>query len=250
MQFPGNPTPTIAASVRASIDANNGSEAVAGADAPSVDELRLQIPSARNSQSRIVSKEDLLARIYSLPANFGRIYRASIRNNPDNPNSALLYLLCRNANSELVIAPDLLKKNLAVYLNQYRMISDAIDILDGRIINLQVNYDITVDPTFNRQLVLQSAQAKLIQYFNVGNFQMDQPLILDDLRNIIYNNNGVLAVRGITVTNITGTVNDRIYSNVKYDIRTNLINDSILIPPSGGMFEIKYKFNDLVGRAA
>lgn len=250
MQFPYNPTPSIATAVRASADANNGYEAVAGADAPSIDELRLQIPSARNSQSRIVSKEDLLARIYSLPANFGRIYRASIRNNPDNPNSALLYLLCRNANSELVLAPDLLKKNLAVYLNQYRMISDAIDILDGRIINLQINYDITVDPTLNRQLVLQSAQAKLIQYFNVGNFQMDQPLILDDLRNIIYNNNGVLAVRGITVTNITGTVNDRTYSNVKYDIRTNLINDSILIPPSGGMFEIKYKFNDLVGRAA
>ena len=248
MDFPNNPTPTVASIVRASIDANNNTEAAGGADAPPVDELRLQIPSARNSQSRIVSKEDLLARVYSLPANFGRIYRASIRNNPDNPNSALLYILCRNANSELVLAPDLLKKNLAVYLNQYRMISDAIDILDGRIINLQINYDITVDPTYNRQLVLQSAQSKLIDYFNIGNFQMDQPLILDDLRNIIYNNIGVLAVRGITVTNQTGTVSGRKYSAVRYDVNVNLINNSILIPPPGAMFEIKYKSFDLVGR--
>lgn len=128
------------------------------------------------------------------------------------------------------------------------MISDAIDILDGRVINLQINYDITVDPTFNRQLVLQNVQSKLVQYFELGNFRMDQPLILDDVRNIIYNNVGVLAVRGITAVNATGTIADRTYSNVRYDITTNLINNSILIPPMGGMFEIKYTDFDLIGR--
>ena len=248
-EFPNNPTATIAANVRASADANNNSNARGGANPPTLDELRLQVPSARNAQSRIVSKQDLIARIYSLPANFGRVYRCSIRNNPNNPNSAMLYILCRNDLNELVLAPDMLKNNLKVYLNQYRMISDAIDILDGQIINLQINYDITVDPTFNRQLVLQNVQAKLIQYFDVGNFQMDQPLILDDVRNIIYNNVGVLAVRDIAVTNITGTVGDRIYSNVSYNVNSNLINNTILIPPAGGMFEIKYFASDLVGRA-
>lgn len=248
--FPNSPTNAIAAAVRASADANNNASGRGGADAPTLDELRLQIPSARASQSRIVSKEDLMARIYSLPANFGRVYRASVQNNPDNPNAALLYILCRNDLNQLILAPDLLKRNLQVYLNQYRMISDAIDILDGRIVNLQINYDITVDPTFNRQQVLQNVQGKLVQYFNVGNFQMDQPLILDDVRNIIYNNVGVLAVRGITATNITGTVGDRTYSNVRYDITTNLINNSIMIPPPGGMFEIKYTNFDLVGRTA
>jgi len=249
-EFPNNPSSAIAADVRASADANNNVSGAGGADAPTLDELRIQIPSARAAQSRIVSKEDLMARIYSLPANFGRVYRASIKNNPDNPNSALLYILCRNNLNQLILAPDLLKKNIAVYLNQYRMISDAIDILDGRIVNLQINYDITVDPTYSRQLVLQNVQSKLIQYFNVGNFQMDQPLILDDIRNIIYNNVGVLSVRGITATNVTGTVGDRVYSDVRYDITTNLINNSILIPPPGGMFEIKYVDFDLVGRAA
>lgn len=248
--FPGNPTAAVASAVRASVDANNSREAAGGADAPSLNELRLQIPSARNAQSRIVSKEDLVARIYSLPANFGRVYRASVRNNPDNPNAAMLFVLSRNTSGQLVLCPDLLKKNLAVYLNQYRMISDAIDIFDGRIVNLQINYDITVDPTFNRQLVLQTVQSKLVSYFNITNFQMDQPLVLDDVRNIIYNNTGVLAVRGLRVQSITGTVGDRTYSDVKYDINTNLINDSILIPPTGGLFEIKYKSVDLNGRVA
>lgn len=250
MTFPNGPSNTAALNVRSSTDANNNTAAVGGADAPTLDELRLQVPSARNAQSRIVSKEDLLARIYSLPANFGRVYRASIRSNPDNPNAARLFLLCRNQQNQLVIAPDLLKKNLAVYLNQYRMISDAIDILDGRIVNLQINYDITVDPTFNRQLVLQNVQSKLIQYFNIGNYQMDQPIILDDIRNIIYNNTGVLAIRGLTAENLTGIVSGRLYSPDKYDIASNLINNSILIPPAGGMFEVKYKNFDLNGRAS
>ena len=130
------------------------------------------------------------------------------------------------------------------------MISDAIDILDGRIVNLKINYDITVDPTFNRQLVLQTVQFKLIQYFNIGNYQMDQPIILDDIRNIIYNNIGVLAIRGLTAENLTGISAGRLYSPDKYDIASNLINNSILIPPAGGMFEIKYKDFDLNGRAS
>ena len=249
MEFPYNPTALVAADVRASTDANNNVEARGGANPPTLDELRLQVPSARNAQARIVSKEDLIARIYSLPSNFGRVYRCSVRSNPNNPNSALLYILCKNDSSELTLAPDMLKNNLRTYLNQYRMITDAIDILDGQVINLQINYDITVDPTFNRQQVLQNVQAKLIQYFDVGNFQMDQPLIIDDVRNIIYNNVGVLAVRDIEVTNITGTVSDRTYSNVTYNVNANLINNSILIPPVGGMFEIKYFGSDLVGRA-
>lgn len=247
--FPNNPTSTVAAAVRASADANNNVEAAGGADPPTLDELRLQIPSARNAQARIVSKEDLVARIYSLPANFGRVYRASVRSNPNNPNGAFLYILCKNSSNQLVLAPDLLKNNLKVYLNQYRMITDAIDILDGQIVNLQINYDITVDPTFNRQQVLQNVQAKLIQYFNIGNFQMDQPLVLDDVRNIIYNNLGVLAVRDIQVSNVTGTVGSRLYSSVTYNIQSNLINNTILIPPPGGMFEIKYSNFDLIGRA-
>jgi len=249
MEFPNNPSATTSSDVRASADANNNSQATGGADPPTLDELRLQIPSARNAQSRIVSKEDLIARIYSLPANFGRVYRCSIRSNPNNPNAAMLYILCRNDLNQLVLAPDMLKNNLKTYLNQYRMITDAIDILDGQIVNLQINYDITVDPTFNRQQVLQNVQAKLIQYFNIGNFQMDQPLILDDIRNIIYNNVGVLAVRNIVATNITGVVNDRIYSNITYNVNFNLINNTILIPPPGGMFEIKYFSSDLIGRA-
>ena len=59
-----------------------------------------------------------------------------------------------------------------------------------------------------------------------------------------------MAVRGIVVTNINGTVSNRQYSSTSYDVNSNLVNNSILIPPNGGMFEIKYKGYDLIGRAS
>ena len=61
-----------------SIDTVNDEAASGGANAPSIEELRALIPASRNMQNRIVTKEDLLARIFTLPAEFGRVFRASI----------------------------------------------------------------------------------------------------------------------------------------------------------------------------
>ena len=85
INFPRNPSPAVAQYVRSSTDVKNLSPANGGEDSPSVDELKTKISSFRNSQSRIVTKEDLLARIYTMPSNFGRVFRASIQANPNNP---------------------------------------------------------------------------------------------------------------------------------------------------------------------
>ena len=69
----------------------------------------------RNSQNRIVTREDLIARIYSMPASFGRIFRASVRDNPNNPQAAQLHIISRDSNGKLIISPDTLKSNLSKY---------------------------------------------------------------------------------------------------------------------------------------
>ena len=63
-------------------------------------------------QSRVVSKDDLLARIYTLPSDFGRVFRAGIHQNPNNPLAAELYIICLDNKRKLTVAPDALKKNL------------------------------------------------------------------------------------------------------------------------------------------
>lgn len=248
--FPNSPTPTIAAAVRASVDAVNLTDASGGDDAPTLSELKLRVPAARAAQSRIVTKEDLIARVYTMPSNFGRVFRASIRSNPNNPLASLLYIISRNGTGRLTISPDSLKKNLATYLNQYRMISDAIDILDAQVVNIQIQFIIVIDPTFNRNLVLQNVIARLKQYFDIKHFEIDQPIVIDDIRNIIYNNQGVISLQSMSVSNVTTTpaTGTRAYSNVQFDVQSNTTK-GIIIGPPGSIFELRYKDNDIIGSA-
>ena len=246
--FPNGPTPSVSAFVRNSIDVLNFKRASGGDAAPTIDELKARIPAFQGAQNRIVTKPDILARIYTLPSNFGRVYRASVQTNPSNPLASQLFVVSRNAQQQLTTCPDTLKKNLAGYLNNYRMISDAVDILDGRILNLKVQFSIVADPTQNRQLVLRNVLGRLREYFNIKNFEIDQPIVISDIQNIIFNNPGVVSVVSLDIKNIFGNIANRTYSTEQFDVAANTSRGIIFGPP-GSIFEVKFKDFDLVGTA-
>jgi hypothetical protein len=156
MRFPNTPPANVASAIRASVSVSNPKKAIGGLDAPTPDDLKELVPLVRNAQSRIVSKPDLIARVYTMPANFGRVFRAAARSSPNNPLATQLYLICKDSNEQLDIASDALKDNLRVFLNGYRMISDAIDIVDALVINFKITYEVTVDMSMNKKTVLQS----------------------------------------------------------------------------------------------
>ena len=115
LMFPQSPTADVQNAVIKSFDVKNMTPASGGAAALTLEELRSLISPARNQQSRIVTQQDLLARLYTLPAVFGRVYRAGLRKNEENPLSTELYLICKDKNNNLIIAPDALKKNLRIF---------------------------------------------------------------------------------------------------------------------------------------
>ena len=249
MSFPGLPSAATASTVRSSADVRNFKSASGGEDPPDIDDLRELVPAIRNAQSRIVTKEDLLTRVYTLPANFGRVFRAGIRSNPNNPLVTELYIISRDEESRLVISPDTLKKNLARYLNQYRMISDAIDIYDAKVVNLKLSFQISVDPAMpNKNLVLQSILQKLKKMFDIKNFHLDQPIVLSDVRNVIYNTTGVVSVNEVKFTSQSGRRGTNTYSDYVYDVDSNTRRD-LIIPPAGGIFEVRFPDMDIVGVA-
>lgn len=248
MFFPRNPTPGTAGAVRGSTEVTNKAPASGGEDAPSSDSLKALIPSIRNSQERIVTREDLLARVYTLPSNFGRVFRAAVRSNANNPLATQLFIVSRDQQSRLITSPDTLKLNLIKYLNPYRMISDAIDVLDARIVNLLVSFEVLTDPTLNRSVVLQSVLSKLQSFFNITNFNIDQPIVLADIVNNIFSTPGILSVNNVRFTNITGVVDHREYSSSTFDVAANT-RQGILFPPGGGIFEVRYPDVDIVGKA-
>lgn len=247
--FPGNPTAALAANVKGSIECTNKIAAAGGEDAPTADDLRSLIPAIKNSQERIVTREDLLARVYTLPSNFGRVFRAAIRSNPNNPLATQLFIVSRDPNNKLIISPDTLKRNLRVYLNPYRMISDAIDVLDARVINLTLSFDVLVDPALNRSIVLQNVLTKLQTFFDIKNFHIDQPIVISDVVNNIFTVPGIVSVNNMVFHNISGKVANRAYSSETFDVQANT-RQGIIFPPPGAIFEIKFTEFDIIGKAA
>lgn len=248
MVFPSATSTTLSQQIRASLSVRNITPAVGGEDEPTIDDLRSQIPAARNAQSRIVTRPDLLARIYTMPSSLGRVFRAGIRSNPNNPLAAQLFIVSRDVNGNLTVSPDTLKKNLRIFLNEFRLISDAIDILDCPIVNFGLEFKVSTDPGAVKNLVLQNIISSLTQYFSISNFQIDQPISVDDVRNIIYNSFGVVSIVDLRFKNFVSSYAGRTYSNFKFDVTSNTIKQLIVGPP-GSIFEMRYPTFDIVGSA-
>lgn len=248
IQFPGAPTSALASQVRSTIDVRNESPASGGENAPTLDELRSKVISSRNAQSRIVSREDLLSRVYTMPSSFGRVFRAGIRSNPNNPLATQLFIISRDNNQNLIISPDSLKKNLRTYLNQFRLISDAIDVLDTQIVNIGLRFQVATEPSANKNTVIQGIITDLKAYFDIKNFQIDQPIAKSDITNIIINSAGVVSLIDLKFDNKRNFVLGRRYSETGFDVDSNTFKGLIIGPP-GSIFEVKYPDVDIVGSA-
>lgn len=246
-EFPAGMGTTEATLIRASATCNNPKVIVGGEDEPSIESLRQIALLNTNSQNRVVSREDLLARVYSLPNNFGRIFRAAVRDNPNNPQAAQLFVLSRDSRKALITSSDTLKENLSKYLSKFRIISDAIDILDASIINIGVNYTVTIKQSATSSVVITSINSKLSDYFKTDNFQIDQPIRMGEVENLILNTPDVEAITSLSFVNKTGTIVNNVYSSYSYDPARH-IDRGYLFPPIGGMFELKYPNDDIIGR--
>jgi hypothetical protein len=80
----------------------------------------------------------------------------------------------------------------------------------------------------------------------VKNFQIDQVIPLNDLQNLIFNTPGVLSIKNLKVYSLTGTYKGREYSTVDFSVAENTIRD-IILPPIGGLFEMRYPDFDIIG---
>jgi hypothetical protein len=248
IEFRKSPSASDALFVRQSVGVSNTRSAHGGANPPEIETLRSFIQSARNSQSRTVTREDLLARIYTLPAIFGRVFRVGLSNNPTNTLSLLMYVISQDKNGNLAISPDALKTNLSKYLNEFRLIADAIDVMDAQIINYGVTYEVYTDKNANKQLVLQNINRRIADAFRIRYFQIDQPIIIDDIVNLIINTDSVISLTDLQVYPITGQIEDRDYSSFSFPFESSTKN-GIIRPPVGSIFELKFPEHDIIGHA-
>jgi len=239
---------SVRTEIRNSIQVDNPAAAFGGENQPTLEELRFVGINSRSMQSRIVSKEDLVARIYTMPSNLGRVFRAAAISNLDNPFSSSLFILTRDSQLNLIPATDTMKNNIKNFLNRFRLVSDSIDIFDSPVVNIKISYDVAVDPLYNKNSVIKTINNKISSFMKIEGFQIGTPIVKSDISRIILGTSGVTSINEVKISNMTGKANENTYSSFSYSIENNTFNE-IVYPPEGGIFQLKYPGTDIVGMA-
>tara|TARA_R110000803_G_scaffold21903_3_gene54760 strand:+ start:396 stop:2252 length:1857 start_codon:yes stop_codon:yes gene_type:complete len=236
-----------------SFQINNPSAASGGSNGDSLEEIRQNSTAQFSSQMRTVTQDDYLIRSLSLPSQYGSIAKvyatpklASDISKKEQITSVDLYCLAYNNQRQLVIPSLALKNNLKTYLSQYRMINDTVDIKNGYIINIGVDFDIIVLPNYNSNEVILSCIAGFRQIFNINRWQMNQPIILRDLYSNLDQIPGVQTVKNITISNKAGVASG--YSAFGYDINGATIDGVVYPSIDPSIFEVKFPNTDIKGR--
>ena len=112
----------------------------------------------------------------------------TILDNPSNLGSININILAYNKNKQLVgnpvaeslgtvdSIPFVLKNNIKQYLNNFRILTDFINIIDGFIINFGVFFDVVSHKYADKNQVKLLCIQKIKDYFKVEKMQFSQPI--------------------------------------------------------------------------
>ena len=275
---------SLLTTVKNSFRISNPNPAVGGQNEESVEEIRQNALANFGSQNRTVTVDDYISRIYSIPPRFGSIAKVmvipnsnlsistnqtllngfvnnenqttlinnSLENNfrkvnfdVSNPFSLNLYVLSYNSNKNLTQTNDALVYNIRHYLQKYKIISDSINIIDGYIINIGVDFKILVYNNFNKKEVLDQCLQKAKDFFNVDKWYFNQPININQLELELAKVEGVQSISEVTFKNLNQ--NDGDYSPHEYNLSEATHNKIIYPSLDPSVFEVKFPDNDIRG---
>ena len=163
-----------------------------------------------------------------------------------NPLAMNLYVLGFDKNRNLTSLNDAVKTNLKNYLDYYRILTDAINIIDAFIINIGLEFEITVATNYNSNEVLLNCIEELKTYFDIDKWQINQPIVMSDIMNLLGRVRGVNSVVDVNIKNLYDTANN--YSGNIYDLNTATKQGIIYPPLDPAIFEVKFPKKDIKGR--
>ena len=197
--------------------------------------------------------EDYVARVYAMPPKYGSLAKAYIApddriNNSDdaNPLALNMYVLSYDASNNLATTNSTTIKNLQTYLSQYRILTDGINIKPGFPINIGIDFEIVVLPSYNGKEVLVQTIDMMKKYFNIDRWQFNQPIMIGDLVAKMSVVDGVQAVSSILIKNNSSVASG--YSGNAYDIEAATANNVVYPSQDPSIFEVKYPDKDIRGK--
>lgn len=266
--------------VVSSVSINNEEPARGGGDIETVEEIRQNALAFFNAQNRVVTDKDYIVRSLAMPSQFGKLSKVfvvrdeqinaigkqdpatlTVNNDinpfndrsfvidPVSPNAINLYVLGYNEQKKLATLNTLVKKNLAKYLEQYRVLTDDVKILDAFVVNIGVEFNIVVYRNYNMNDVLARCIDAISQFFDITKWQINQPIIMNDLRLTIGSVEGVQTVTDVAITNKYRFKDGRDYFEYRYPIDEAIVDDIVYPSLDPCIFEVRYPETDIIGHA-
>ena len=166
-------------------------------------------------------------------------------NEVNNPFAINMYVLGYDSNKKLTNLNQAVKENLKTYLSEYRILTDGVNILDGFIVNIGVDFDIICYSNYNKREVLTACITELQNYFNIDKWTFNKPINISEIELVLANVEGVMSVPSIRISNLCGSPYSPNRYNVDEATRAKIVYPSL----DPCIFEVKYPNKDIKGRA-
>ena len=253
----------------AEITVTNPEPASGGTDGETELEIKENAKTFFASQLRCVTREDYQARILNLPAKFGNIAKASVARLNDI-SGLKIYTLSYDRRRRLTQTPLVVLNNLRMYLEQFRMINDALDfgvdlntvdpgsgdydgtkIYSGYKINFGVYFEINADRRFNPTDVKLEVVDCIKEFFVIDKMQFSQAINLNELRYDILGKDGVIGIRKLQLFQDTENIEEfnATGNNRRVLAKVNSVGNDLEVGTSGYGFQYDFQsatVNDIV----
>lgn len=183
-----------------SMKVTNLSNAVAGKDAPSTDEIKNLIKYNTSAQNRAVVVNDYKVKMAQMPPKYGCPFRSSVI---ETNNKIEMCLLGMNSMGRLDAAlPQTLVENILEYMSHFKQINDYIEIKSGKIYNIGVGVDVFIDKNYNAANVVTNVINTVKGYFSIVAHDMGDEIFIGDLEKEITLIDGVIGLIDLRVYKI------------------------------------------------
>ena len=237
-------TTTAATTVVTSLECYNEEPIVGSVRRPNTEEIRTQAMNFFPTKNRAVTGTDYEAITYAMPSHFGAVKRCRVVRDQDSLKRNLnMYVVSEDSQGKLIQSNSALKDNLKVWLNRYRMINDTVDILDAKIINIGIEFEVVSSEEVNRYEVLDNTIQALVNRFG-RTMYIGERFYITDVFTELNKVRGVVDTVNVKLVNKSGGS----YSQSTFNIDKYMSLDGrYLSVPDNVILEIKFPTVDIKG---
>lgn len=211
---------------------------------PTTEEIKKRAYAQFATQGRAVTLQDYISATYAMPPNFGSVKRAVVhRDDNDLTRNMNLFVISEGSDSKLQICSSVLKENLKTWLNSVKMVNDSIDILDAKIFNIGIEFEVVGQKNVSTNHVFNKAKNKIFEQLTITPPEIGEPFQVTEIFRILKEVPEVLDVVNVKIVSKAGSS----YSDYTIRPEDHMDTDGrMLVVPNDVIWELKYE-SDITG---